>query len=156
MFGIESENFDHRFADEFEVEPIAFKEFRSLTPSEFDQIEDHLFDLYGIDPVHSLIDSWGLQISFTIGDAKTKEMLTYAAKQCYAFDYALFKLETDAPKDSTKLFDIARGLRRKWQSIFLEAYAKRVKELGFDKQPKKRSKAKTSPSISKYWTRGIN
>lgn len=140
MSEIKSENFDHWFVGDFEVEPSGFKEFRSLTPSEFDQIGDYLFDLYGVDPVHSLIDSWGLQISFTIGDAKTKEMLTYAAKQCYAFDHALFNLMGDAPKDSTKLFNIAKQLRRKWQSIFLEAYAKRVKELGFDKKTKKRGK----------------
>ncbi len=143
MFGIKSENFDHWFADEFEVEPRGFKEFKSLTPSEFDQINDYLIKKYGAyDPLGDTLEDWALQISFTIGDAKTKEILTYAAKQVYRFNKTLENLMWDAANYDKQTFDkqtfdIASHLRKKWQSIFLEAYAKRVKELGFDKGSKK-------------------
>ena len=141
MFRIKSENFDHWFAGEFEVEPWGFKEFKSLTPSEFDQINDYLIKKYGAyDPIGTVIEDWGLFISFTIGDAKTKEILTYAAKQVYRFDKTLEELMWDAPSSDKQTFDIAKNLRKKWQSIFLEAYARRVKELGFDKKTKKRGK----------------
>lgn len=141
MFGIKSENFDHWFADEFEIEPSGFKEFKSLTPSEFDQINDYLIEKYGAyDPLGDVIEDWAVQISFTIGDAKTKEILTYAAKQIYRFDKTLEGLMWDAPSSDGKTFDIAKHLRKKWQSVFLEQYSKRVKELGFDKKTKKRSK----------------
>lgn len=141
MFIVKSENFDHWFADEFKVEPTAFEDFKSLTPSEFDEINDYLIEKYGAyDPLGTVIEDWGLQISFTISDAKTKEILTYAVAQAYRFDRTLEELMWDAPSSDKQTFDIASHLRKKWQSIFLEQYAKRVKELGFDKKTKKRSK----------------
>lgn len=137
MFGIKSENFDHWFADEFEVEPLGFRDFKLLTPSELDQINDYLIKKYGAyDPLGDTLEDWALQISFTIGDAKTKEILTYAAKQVCRFDKTLEELMWDASSSDKQTFDIAKHLRKKWQSIFLEAYAKRVKDLGFDKKKK--------------------
>lgn len=134
-----SENFDSLFIREFEPEPV-FKDFRYATPAERDEMNDYIIEKYGVDnPLVNLIQDWARQIVFTIDDARSEEILTYALIQAHVFNKSLFHLLGCANlafvtvSRDNETFNIVKRLRRKHLSIFLDAYKERMAQLGLKK-----------------------
>lgn len=135
-----SENFESLFIGKFEPEPV-FLDFRYATSKEREEMDDYILEKYGIDnPLVNLIQDWARMIVFTIDDARSKELLTYALIQAHAFNKSLFNLlgctglafDIIGSKDN-EVFNIVKRLRRKHLSIFVDAYKERVAQLGIEK-----------------------